>query len=507
VTPRSRTRIALAASVLLGPLVLPAVHSSARTAGAEPTPSVQGPVTGGSHGRAFNEWPWSLRDYGYQQAEYFISGTARAYGTKAAPAPYKVRIQVMRPVNPRKASGTAVVEWSNVTAGYEIPLGWVWTHPYVMKQGDVFLAVGVQEAGVCGNMSPDPSMQVCSPTSLRGWDPARYGPLHHPGDQYAFDIYSQAVQAVLKPGHVNPVAGLQIKHVIAYGQSQSAKELDPYLCNGADATARVIDAALIDGDGGRIPFTCRPRVPVIKLWSEESATPVRSTSGPNRRIWMIPGAPHEDGWQTKYEEAWTNYNNLGLPPSLPTNRAMQADAGNYGQQGLPGAADSVSCLPSGDAYPRRYVDDAAVQALKDWVINGTPAPSFPSVVFAAPGPIDTPVSTTTDYEHDQYFNTLGGLRSPVLDVPVATYIGPTCVLSGETVPFTAVQLSQLYPTHKAYVDKMFASIQTAVRKGSLISMDAADLMQRACGSSIGGPAVGACPAVKARSPYHVGMRH
>jgi hypothetical protein len=490
--------------LLTFPLFVPAVQSWAGGRGSEPTPTVQGPITGGTHGRAFNEWPWSLKDYGYEQAEYFISGTAKAYGTTASPAPYKVRIQVLRPINPRKASGTAIVEWSNVTAGYEIPLGWVWTHPYVMKQGDLFVTVGVQEAGVCGDMSPDPAMQVCSPTSLKGWDPARYGPLHHPGDQYAFDIYSQAIQAVLRPGHVNPVAGLQIKHVIAYGQSQSAKELDPYLCNGADAAARVIDAALIDGDGGRIPFACRPRVPVIKLWSEESATPVRSTSGPDYRIWMIPGAPHEDSWQTKYEEAWTNYNNAGLQPSLPTNSAMQDDAGNYGQQGLPGAAGSVTCLPSGDAYPRRYVDDAAVQALKNWAISGTPAPSFPSVVFAAPGPIDTPVSTTTDYEHDQYFNTRGGLRSPVLDVPVATYVGPTCVLSGETLPLTAVQLSQLYPTHKAYVDKMHASIGSAVRKGAMLPVDGTDLMKRACNSSIGGPATGACPTINATSPYRVG---
>jgi hypothetical protein len=490
-------------------LFVPEVQSWAGSRGSEPTPTVQGPITGGTHGRAFNEWPWSLKDYGYEQAEYFISGTAKAYGAAASPAPYKVRVQVMRPMNPRKANGTAVVEWSNVTAGYEIPLGWVWTHPHVMNQGDVFVMVGTQEAGICGDMSPDPAIQACSPTSLKGWDPVRYGALHHPGDQYAFDIYSQAIQAVVHAGHVNPVAGLQIEHVIAYGQSQSAKELNPYLCNGADAAAHLIDAALIGADGGRLPLTCRPRVPVIKLWSEESATPVRSTSGPNLRIWMLPGAPHEDSWQTKYEEAWTNYNMLGLQPSLPTNRTMQADAGNYGQQDLPNAAQSGTCLPTGDSYPRRYVDDAAVQALKDWMIRGTPAPSFPSVVFASSRPIDTPVSTTTDFQHDRYFNTLGGLRSPVLDVPVATYVGPTCVLSGETIPLAAVELSQLYPSHQAYVDKMHASIGSAVRKGAMLPVDGSDLMKRACDSSIGGPAIsgaatGACPTINAPSPYRVG---
>jgi hypothetical protein len=94
------------------------------------------------------------------------------------------------------------------------------------------------------------------------------------------------------------------------------------------------------------------------------------------------------------------------------------------------------------------------------------------------------------------------MRSPVLDVPVATYVGPTCGLFGETIPLTPVQLAQLYPTHKTYVDKIFASTQSAVRKGSMIPIDATDLMQRACASSIGGGPMGTtCPRIGATSPY------
>jgi hypothetical protein len=456
----------------------------AAPAPAEPTPTVQGPVSGGSHGRAFNEWPWPLKDYGYEQAEYFISGTAKAFGVQAAPASYEVRIQVIRPVDPHRFSGTAVAEWSNVTAQYEIPLGWVWTHPYAMKHGDVFVLVGAQEVGVCGNKSPTPSEEVCSPTSLKGWDSQRYAPLHHPGDAYAFDIYSQAIQAIRHPGKVNPVAGLSVKRVIAYGQSQSATEMDSYLCNGADNAATVIDAALIDADLGAT-LACTSRVPAIQLWSEESAKPVATTTGPNHRIWMVPGAPHEDKWQSSYEEAWTNYNNLGQAPSIPDNASMQADAGNYGQEGAPSSAKSLTCLPTGDAYPRRYVDDAALQALVDWITGKGEAPVFPSVDFAA-GPAPVAFNSTTSYQHDQYLNTTGGLRSPVLDVPVATYIGPTCGLFGETIPFTPVQLSQLYPTHQDYVSQMQASINSAVTKGALLPEDAADLLQRATASQIGG---------------------
>ncbi len=511
-----RIRNLVSGGTLLLSLLAPAAARAAAAAPAEPSPTVQGPITGGSHGRAFNDWPWPLKDYGYRQDEYFISGTAKAYGATAPPAAYKVRIQVLRPIDPRQASGTAVVEWNNVSAQYDIPLGWVWTHPRVMSDGDVYVMVSAQEVGVCGNAAalslvrgavsvPDPlagsGVEVCTPTSLKGWDPQRYDSLHHPGDDYSFDIYSQAVQAIRHPHGIDPVAGITITHVIGYGQSQSASRFDGYLCNGADQAAHLIDAAIMDADVGTA-ITCVPRVPSIKLWSEESARPVPSTASANLRIWMIPGAPHEDAWQSKYEEAWTTYNLAGVAPSLPGNREMQADAGDYGQEGITPGGET--CLPHGDEYPRRYIDDAAFQALKDWMLHGHPAPTFPSDAFTpAAGAVDAPFGSTTNFQHDAHLNTLGGIRSPVLDVPVATYIGPTCALFGETIPFTSVQLAQLYPTHGSYVDRMVASIQSAVAAGSMLPVDATDLMQRACASSIGGPPAASCPHITATSPYAV----
>jgi hypothetical protein len=487
VLARRHRACALLIGLLIGGLPLPVVvHPSTSWADAgrpEPTPTVQGPIHGGSHGRAFNRWPWPLKDYGYEQAEYFVSGTAAAFGVRAKPARYKIRIQVIRPIDPNRFSGTAIVEWSNVTAQYEIPLGWVWAHPYAMRRGHVFVLVGAQEVGVCGDKNPIPSVEVCSPTSLKGWDAKRYGALHHPGDDYSFDIYSQAVQAIRRPPRVDPVDGLAVRRVIGYGQSQSGMRMDDYLCNGADRAAKVIDAALADADTGA-KMSCTPRVPTIQLWSEESAKPVARTSGRNHRIWMVPGAPHEDRWQASYEEAWTNYNNFGQEPSIPGNRAMQADAGNYGQEGLPTAASSATCLPTGNSYPRRYAVDASLRALTEWVLHKRAAPVFPSVKFATEA-APAPFTSSTNFEHDQYLNTLGGLRSPVLDVPVATYIGPTCGLFGETVPFTPVELAKLYPTHHSYVRKMRDSIQNAVRKGALLPVDAADLMRRVRVSHIG----------------------
>jgi hypothetical protein len=506
--PRRAVALMTIALVLAATAVAATASSPAPASASTPTPTVSGPVQGGAHGRAFNEWPWPLEDYGYEQVEYFISGTARAFGTALPPAKYTTRIQVFRPKDRRKASGTAMVEWSNVTANYDIPLGWVWAHPYLMGQGDVVVLVSAQEVGVCGDKSPLPGVEVCSPTSLQGWDVERYGSLVHPGDDYSFDIFSQAVQAVRRPGRVNPVAGIEVRHVVGYGQSQSAQRLDGYVCNGADAAARVLDAVVSDADVGRT-IACTPRVPTIQLWSEDSAKPVASTSGTNKRIWMLPGAPHEDAWQADYAVALALYNNLGIAPRIPDNKGMQSASGGYGEQGLPNDALLAACLPKGNAYPRRYVVDAALQAVKDWALSGRPAPVVEAMSFSAPAAVDTGFTTTpVAFEHDQHGNATGGLRSPVLDVPVATYVGSTCALFGQTISFSPVQLALLYPDHETYVSKLHAKVQEQVTKGLLLPVDARDLMQRACASRVGGAptAAGQCPAVTARSPYRVVRR-
>ena len=55
-------------------------------------------------------------------------------------------------------------------------------------------------------------------------------------------------------------------------------------------------------------------------------------------------------------------------------------------------------------------------------------------------------------------NAVGGVRTPFVDVPVATLagVGNTpgfCSLFGTTVPFTQAKLSSLYKSHSAFVAK------------------------------------------------------
>ncbi len=73
---------------------------------------------------------FDLSKVGYEKSQFFLSGTAHSYVpvspltsdgkwkiTTGVSAPYKTRIAVYRPINPKKFNGTVVVEWLNVTGG------------------------------------------------------------------------------------------------------------------------------------------------------------------------------------------------------------------------------------------------------------------------------------------------------------------------------------------------------------------------------------------------------
>ena len=62
---------------------------------------------------------------------------------------------------------------------------------------------------------------------------------------------------------------------------------------------------------------------------------------------------------------------------------------------------------------------------------------------------------------DEYGIALGGIRSPHVDVPVATLTGVNsgagfCRLFGSTEPFTAEQLAERYESNAAFVEEWSA---------------------------------------------------
>ena len=180
-----------------------------------PNPVVIGPIPATappgdpSHDYPFFSTTVNLASHGYVEQEFFFEGVANRYNTPELATgsvidsghPYRTRMVVRRPASARKFSGTVVMEWQNVTAGYDFDAGWELSYDNIIRRGYAWIGVSAQRVGVHQPV-----------TGLKEWSPNRYGTLDVTqggailDDALSYDIFSQAAQAVRSPTGVDPWA-------------------------------------------------------------------------------------------------------------------------------------------------------------------------------------------------------------------------------------------------------------------------------------------------------------
>ena len=469
---------------------------AAATSAQVPGPSVEGPITG--PGSPFiASTTFDLAQVGYEQVEYFVAGTASAYVNTAplgtdgmwtvAPgdtAAYKTRILVYRPTNPKKFSGTVVVEWLNVSGGVDASPDWTQGHVELLREGVAWVGVSAQLVGVEGGT---PLVGVAS-VPLKTENPARNGSLHHPGDSFSYDIFSQAGQAIRAPSGPNPLGDLKPKRVIAIGESQSAFRLVNYV-DAIHPIAQVYDGFLIHSRSGLpiTPLSEAPQpaitppgtaairsdidVPVLVFETETDVTFLAyagQDDAPKFRLWEVAGTAHYDTY------------GLGVG-TTDLGRSPAAAAIVFDLTDISGGL--IQCTTPINSGPQHYVLNAALQKLIGWVRRGK-APTSAPRLDVNPGP---PITIN----HDANGNALGGIRTPWVDVPIATFTGEQagsllCGLLGTTTPFDAAKIASLYPTHQAFTSAYRKDLRDAVKKGWILSRDARLIKQWAAGTNIGG---------------------
>src|SRR5437016_36884 len=273
--PMRLGRFAARCSLALSLLVAMALGfvSSACSADPVPNPAVSGPIEGGVHGYPWNHSLFALRGpgYDYTEQEFFFSGMATDLST-GVQAPYESRMLVRLPRNPADFSGIVTVEWLNVTAQMDLETSWPVEAQYLMGQGIGYVGVSAQEAGVC-----------CGPTTLKGWDPVRYAPLVHPEDTFSYDIFSQAIRAlrapqdnltsIEQPIKVDPMLGMQVKHLVVTGASQSAGYLTTFVNDKYNRNQ--VDFYVITRGGG--PFNDFS-TPIVQLNEENNLAAQKDNS-------------------------------------------------------------------------------------------------------------------------------------------------------------------------------------------------------------------------------------
>jgi hypothetical protein len=85
---------------------------------------------------------------------------------------------------------------------------------------------------------------------------------------------------------------------------------------------------------------------------------------------------------------------------------------------------------------------------------------------------------------DEHGNVVGGVRSPYVDVPTATWFGSAtgasfCFIAGWERPFSQAKLLALYPTHDDYVAKVVRSTGQLMADRFITVPDGLDLIREA----------------------------
>ena len=472
-------------------LVLVGCSSSKKSSEADTVsaPLVTAVTASDGRGRPSGGLRYDVNEFGYEEHEYFFEGTANAYSSEVGePAPYRSRMIVWTPKDPSRFNGTTYVEWAHVSIGaFELTYELKTLSPMLEEQGFAFVLISAQERGVCGIED-----EQCSANSLRGVDPERYDTLSHPGDDYSFDIFNQALHAIKYPSGVAPLGDLDTQFIIAGGyqparyrnsvEDDPSRETLPYggvgPLNGylahESSQVRLADAFLLDSAAPRVEPDEYPG-PTLHLLDESAVRRVPAPNSSNHITWEVVGSTHIDRW---------SLDQFKVPAPGPLtpllNRAEEeisrARFDDYGQ-----AAGTVEVACS-TQYPRQYALRAGLVALNEWLVTGI-RPAEPAFIERVATP---PESVTMKLVHDSYGTAVGGFRSPIIEVPVAGYNGEDCGITGTMSPYSTVQLAALYPTHQSYVEQLLVATDEAVANRTLNCSDAEIIMRKASTSVIGG---------------------
>jgi hypothetical protein len=438
-----------------------------------PNPTVTGPIaTTQIPGSATKDYVFFASDHplavnGYIEQEFFIEGTANRYNTPTGATgsiidgghAYKTRVVVRRPVSKHKFNGTVLVEWSNVTNGFDAENLWFFGWEHVLRAGYAWVGVSAQRVGV---------------DRLKARSPERYGTLDVTAggtitnDALAYDIFMQAGKALRNPSGVNPLGDLKPKAFIAGGESQSAQRLSVFI-NSIMPLGNVYNGVFLLSNFGQAIRT-DTAVPIFKVlfeWDVQTGeAAVRQDDTSKFRAWEVAGTAHVDHHLRLSRE----------PLELRDLAAVSSEAN---------LAPNCAVPTIGSRVPNHYVVGAALDQMERWVRQGKQPAKAPRFEIASMGP-----GNAAKIARNEFNLALGGIRLAEIAVPTAENVGESvsggaCPRWGYHKPFDVETLEQLYPNRGRYLEKVTRVTFDNVRHGYLLPEDAARTLATANANSVG----------------------
>jgi hypothetical protein len=414
----------------------------------------------------------------YTETEFLLEGKAAAYKGPAA-GPVKVqttgsefvtRLLVRAPTSPADFSGTVWVEPLNTSSGGDSDAVWRSTAPLIADRGDAWIGVTVRAGQV---------------PLLQKFDAVRYADLNIQSNGDAWDMLRDVGALVKTNSPKSPLAGTKVKHVYVAGYSQSGSDAATLASAFNDVTrlrngSPVFDGYLVGGRGGFltplqssasiIPSfeTAKPRPVDSPLIDFEAQSNVEGTAITVPTVLLqqagVAGADKITTPTSTYTVSGGAY--VRRPDTnTKTDRFRLVEV--PGSPHAPGTGSG--CDGNGSTFPVGAFFEAWGANLVRWAAKGEAPASVPRIDLATSAQVST--SKT-----DQYGNALGGLRSPLLDVPLSKYDArstglASCWQTGNETVLPAATLKQLYGDAQGYMTKFTTALDSAIKKGYLLEID------------------------------------
>ncbi len=388
----------------------------------------------------YDENPEPVRfdtDYGYEEHEFFLTGTASTYdynkekkklSIDVTDIDYTTRAMVRYPQNAADFNGTVVIDLMNITAGYENEDLWRRSYKYLMEEGYGYIGLTYNNTGI---------------QSLKKFDAERYADLQWYDGAYknamAFDVISQLGTLLRTPDGEDMLGGYSIDNVVLTAQSSSAYYLNGYLHafdsylatanNGKplfDGYINIVGSALgiaIDNPDnyqnafmGAFPQTAAPMVAVMSEFEASAAGPFgypETADKENFWLYEVAGAPHSDP----------------MSPILP-NFAELTKANTKG------APVTDKDYAKGEYESELQLDQVVTGALDNLVKR------IKDNTFKMPSAEKIRIEVG---KKDAYGNTKGGIRMPQIEAPLATFKASASKPDGTPNP-SATHGSMVYLT-------------------------------------------------------------
>ena len=490
--------------------------------GAATLTAVSAPIPVTASSRPFLGAAEAMAKAGYVEEEFFLSGSANTYdwtgqgrGVKviAGPGKYVTRILVRRPRDAAKFGGN--VEVTVLNASLNVDLGGPTDFARMAKQGDVWIGIttkavtanalkkfdAARYAAIDWSNPAPPDGRCANPTMIPPYmaggkeviEAMAKAGIKNSWPEYedglVWDMLGQLGLLLKSDARENILPGFAKPHVFMTGFSQSSIYIrtfvagfhdrfrgadgkpayDGYLAIVGPAMIRVNQCAKDIELEDRFQKLTPPDVPFISISSEGEMWQARHTRQPDVFT--------QRGGIVSYEVAGSSHSAADIP-GRPMDTLMFAPIPDMMKAGaqLGGAAGSPNLIPLG-AKPNDFTWAPLVRGayhnLTLWARGGIKPPRASGIKLDA----------KLEIVRDVNGNALGGLRSPYIDVPVASHTGYLTAggmggVTGAKTAFTAEKLKILYRDQSDYAAKFGAATDRLLAERWILPEDA-DAMKAA----------------------------